>query len=439
MGLYYRRSFRAGPIRFNFSKSGIGVSAGIRGLRVGARPDGRVYLHAGRGGVYFRQELGRFGEAFVLPFAPEPNQTARPVQPTERFECAAAANLRSSGHSLVELLKQAKSGVRWDAVYILVYLPLIAGLVWFGLTNGVAGILLSALLIACTTAAAFGVSKWEVRRRSIYLDYQMQQPAQAAFEHIVRAVNQLAGCSFIWRVASARQLDDLAERKRQAGATGLQDRQVVAVGSGAPSWLTSNVPLPTLRRFGQTLYFLPDGVLVEDYSGLAHVTWGSLLLGASSERFIEDRAAPHDAIVEDYAWLHPNKDGSPDARFADNRQLPVCRYGIVRLASQGGLDLYLQTSRLAAAEAFVAGVNAGQANPEDLDSCISVDEVFCETPREALSRTGRTMVTAVDELFRTIAGRGNDLIHGFLWVLFGAWILGSALMLLLRAAVTIWH
>ena len=35
MGFYLRRSFRAGPIRFNLSKSGIGASAGVTGACLG--------------------------------------------------------------------------------------------------------------------------------------------------------------------------------------------------------------------------------------------------------------------------------------------------------------------------------------------------------------------------------------------------------------------
>lgn len=49
MGLSVRKSVRVGPFRFNLSKSGIGVSAGIKGLRVGTGPRGN-YIHMGRGG-----------------------------------------------------------------------------------------------------------------------------------------------------------------------------------------------------------------------------------------------------------------------------------------------------------------------------------------------------------------------------------------------------
>ena len=58
MGFYLRKSFRAGPIRFNLSKSGIGASFGVTGARVGLTSRGRAYVHGGRGGVYYRKSLG---------------------------------------------------------------------------------------------------------------------------------------------------------------------------------------------------------------------------------------------------------------------------------------------------------------------------------------------------------------------------------------------
>ena len=57
MGFYVRKSFRAGPIRLNLSKSGLGASIGVKGLRIGSGPRGS-YIHAGRGGLYYRQKLG---------------------------------------------------------------------------------------------------------------------------------------------------------------------------------------------------------------------------------------------------------------------------------------------------------------------------------------------------------------------------------------------
>ena len=56
MTAYFRKAFTFGPFRLNLSKSGLGLSFGITGLRVGIGPTG-PYLHAGRGGLYFRKSL----------------------------------------------------------------------------------------------------------------------------------------------------------------------------------------------------------------------------------------------------------------------------------------------------------------------------------------------------------------------------------------------
>jgi hypothetical protein len=54
MGFYIRKSLKAGPLRFNLSKSGIGVSTGIKGFRIGTGPRGN-YVHIGRKGLYYRK------------------------------------------------------------------------------------------------------------------------------------------------------------------------------------------------------------------------------------------------------------------------------------------------------------------------------------------------------------------------------------------------
>lgn len=59
MGFYFRKSLRLGPLRFNLSRRGVGVSAGVRGARVGIDAGGREYVAGGRYGLYFRERGGR--------------------------------------------------------------------------------------------------------------------------------------------------------------------------------------------------------------------------------------------------------------------------------------------------------------------------------------------------------------------------------------------
>lgn len=60
MPFYIRDSISLGPFRINLSKSGLGISAGVKGFRVGTGPKGH-YIHAGMNGVYYRKTLGGLG------------------------------------------------------------------------------------------------------------------------------------------------------------------------------------------------------------------------------------------------------------------------------------------------------------------------------------------------------------------------------------------
>lgn len=57
MGFYLRKGFNFGPLRVNLSKSGLGLSAGVTGARIGINSQGRAYVHGGRHGMYYRKNL----------------------------------------------------------------------------------------------------------------------------------------------------------------------------------------------------------------------------------------------------------------------------------------------------------------------------------------------------------------------------------------------
>jgi hypothetical protein len=57
MGWYLRKGFNFGPFRLNLSKSGFGISTGVKGARLGVDSKGKKYIHFGRGGLYYRKTL----------------------------------------------------------------------------------------------------------------------------------------------------------------------------------------------------------------------------------------------------------------------------------------------------------------------------------------------------------------------------------------------
>ncbi|HZU41682.1 MAG TPA: DUF4236 domain-containing protein [Terriglobales bacterium] len=57
MGFFFRKRVGLGPLALNLSKSGIGLSAGLRGLRAGLSSHGRIYTSANipGTGLYYRR------------------------------------------------------------------------------------------------------------------------------------------------------------------------------------------------------------------------------------------------------------------------------------------------------------------------------------------------------------------------------------------------
>lgn len=57
MGFLFKKSIKVGPVRVNVSKSGVGVSAGVKGARIGINSKGKVYGSAGVKGLTYRTQL----------------------------------------------------------------------------------------------------------------------------------------------------------------------------------------------------------------------------------------------------------------------------------------------------------------------------------------------------------------------------------------------
>ena len=58
MGFTFRKSVKIGPVRLNVSKSGVGVSAGVKGARVGVNAKGKAYASVGAKGLRYQTQLG---------------------------------------------------------------------------------------------------------------------------------------------------------------------------------------------------------------------------------------------------------------------------------------------------------------------------------------------------------------------------------------------
>lgn len=349
MAWYLRKSVKLGPVRFNLSKSGIGTSVGVRGFRVGVRPNGKSYIHAGGFGLYYRQELGGGAGSGstspqTRPQTPRPTYTQPPAPGTIEYTTASSQELvPQSRKDLLDKLNQSYTTVRLD--YVCGGIGLLPSFIAFQ-SSSLAGWIVFLLAVGAFIVTA----RWESKRRTVVLDYDFEDNGER-FQKTISAFNALASNSKVWLLINSRGVNDIHDWKRNAGASNLISRTEALVGEGKPPWVETNIDVPVIKTRGQSLYMMPDGILVYDNKGVGFVEYDDIRVDTNMTRFIE-QSPPHDAKVVDKTWQHPNKSGGPDRRFKNNYQIPVCLYGELRVKSGSGMDLYLMTSKNEAPQNF---------------------------------------------------------------------------------------
>lgn len=353
MPLYIRRSVSAGPFRFNFSKSGVGVSVGVKGLRIGTGPRGH-YIHAGRGGLYYRATLGNAGRGRESAASPQQSPLPRATFDNDdvaMIEIESGDVMHMRDESFSELLDEINSKARQTRMS--------AAFFWTALAIGVMAALATGgpgLFLCVAALPAAGVGKWlDSYRRTSVLYYDLEGDAETAYRRLVEGFDGLIECAAKWHIEAGGAVQSLTAWKRNAGATHLVNRKVTTLAYNLPAVVKSNVTPPALYVGKQIMFFMPDLVLVQDGSSVGAVNYADLNVRRQDSRFIETERVPRDAQIVDHTWKHPNKSGGPDRRFRDNRQIPICLYEAMHLTSNSGVNELVEFSRTGVVAAFVDG------------------------------------------------------------------------------------
>ncbi|MBU6268584.1 MAG: DUF4236 domain-containing protein [Sphingomonadales bacterium] len=344
MPFYIRKSVKAGPFRFNFSKGGLGLSVGVKGLRVGTGPRGH-YIHAGRGGLYYRASLGRSGTT-----RRQPQEHSSAIQPLDLVFHDDGVDMRTIESGNVLSMQDEGFSTVLDEIRAKQKQPKMS--VVFGWLFGIVGVIAAAniggnaSILLLLALPAWAAGRWvDSFRRSAVLFYDLDGDAEAAFKAVTDAFDALAASQGKWHIEASGAVQSLTTWKRNAGASHLVRRKSASLGYRLPGVVKSNVTPPAVRIGRKTIYFLPDVALIEDGSAIGSVAYHELKVEWANSRFIEDGTVPRDAEVIDHTWQHPNKKGGPDRRYKNNRRLPVCLYETLHLHSASGVNELLEFSR----------------------------------------------------------------------------------------------
>jgi hypothetical protein len=344
VGFYLRKSISAGPFRFNLSGSGVGMSVGVKGFRIGTGPRGN-YVHMGRGGLYYRASLGGGGGrgSQLVRHSGQPAQNPAGADGLSIIETGDVLAMRpSNGSHIVEEINQKMALVPswpWPAVggalisFIALGQPNITPLI---------GAFVAAFFVLSLALSAV-LARWDQQRKLVVVMYDLDDEATGPFKAFTEEFDKLATVSRAWNIDAAAASQDW---KRNAGAGRLVKRQSVNLTYSAPRVVKTNIDIPAIIGGRQGVYFLPDVALVMEGKRVGAVSYDQLGIVWDTTIFIEDEGVPADAEVVGHTWRFVNKNGGPDRRFNNNRQIPQVRYLQMGLRSADGLRKIIQLSRV---------------------------------------------------------------------------------------------
>jgi hypothetical protein len=444
MGFYFRKSKSLGPIRLNFSKSGIGFSTGIKGARMVFSPKG-TYVQLGRNGLYYRKHISfkndqnknsqdivdlpkrEFANSnetiietvnfdnltdidsqdFIKELENKDNKISlfnlfiffgivmflilsiyffNPYRYNEESEKVAivtndVVNIRQQGNissiPVAKVLKGDKLSVigdsaenNWikvskDSVKGYVYVPLVelkteiksqTPVTRFS-ENEMFGYFLFPLLVFSWIILLLKMHQTDKKRKTVEIYYDLDDEMNALYEKFLNSFKTFLDVKRVWQITTSSSGHD---GRYHGGASTLVNRNPIndlSLNKLPMKHFHTNASVPFIGLRNIKLYFLPERLVIKKNTKYASIMYKNLKFSSDDSNFIEDGLVPTDAKIIYYTWKYVNKNGGPDRRFSNNKQIPTCRYTNYYLDSDHGLNEIIQTSKLGGLKDFENVVN----------------------------------------------------------------------------------
>ena len=356
MSFYLRKSVSVGPVRFNLSKSGIGVSTGIKGLRLGTSPRGN-YIHMGRNGFYYKSTLP---SVFTAPRAqhlnvPDHSGTTH----MEKIESGNLCEMRDSTSSelLTELNEKHQIARIWPLFAFVFASISVVTLQYF--SNPI----LTWSTAILGTIVTFIVGLRDQYKKTSVLMYNFDDDMESEYQELLGAFENLIKCEKMWHIPASGTVRD---SRYHGGAGKVVERKLTTIQKSSPTTLKTNIETISISAGSRVLYFFPDRILVYDSEGVGEVGYHALKISANKVRFVENPDPPSDANKVGETWKFVNNDGSRDKRFSGNMKLPICLYDEILFSSESGLNEMFQVSKPNASDAVLKllASNSRKANKQ---------------------------------------------------------------------------
>lgn len=386
MSVRFHQNFTLFPgVRLNLGKTGISASVGVLGARVNLGQNGiRSTFGAPGTGLsvshFSAWEQNKSSKPVPSPGSPVPSPPATDV--AKPIASAAVDGLTSA--SMVEvqaLLKKAKSQAadisrklrdaeeaaskaetelyrRTSSFFRLFYKKRIAAL---------------REQVPELKEHVEELKTWAANTK-VDVTFESSDEAKRIYGELVRTFSALRQVAKIWDITAETAIDRV--KARSIATRGL-DRHAARLFLSSSSYINyENRALAFENKNGEDIHLYPGVAVMERNDGaFALIDLRDLDIEYSNVNFVEEESVPRDAYVIKHTWAKVNKDGSPDRRFRDNYEIPVCQYGQLVLRSANGICEEYQFSTTKQPREFAEAFSRFKAALSETERTLSVGAI----------------------------------------------------------------
>ncbi len=186
-----------------------------------------------------------------------------------------------------------------------------------------------------------------------YVNFEIDFDPQikGKFEKVYESFRQLTASHKIWDITSAHFQDRIAAR---SSASTVVNRREVRFSLKSLPYIQSEYQALYLKNAnGADIYIYPTFIVMyTNETDFAIIGIDELNFNYTFTRFTETSTVPKDSKIIDQTWAKVNKNGTRDKRFSNNYQIPIVKYGHVRLTTQTGLQEEYEFSNYESTELF---------------------------------------------------------------------------------------
>lgn len=329
MGIRYRKSINLGKgFRVNMSKTGPGFSWGGKGYRITRTANGNIRgtAYMPGTGISYQKDFGnphKKIEKTAKEKLSSKNTKSRPSEPKNvnirRFENDLSAINPGSMADVIKISEKNRNKK------ILAIVLVIAGI----------GLAITNPLFLIIALAGIIFLFYNKSNEKIAIDYDMTEDAKKELDTSNDFLAGIMESDQVWLVRKAEELAETSEADMKI------NQRISMNFSRGNDGIETNAETFTLSSNQTKLIFLPDALFIKEGSKMSALNFNDMEISLHKLRFLEEDRPPADATLLGKTYEHSNKDGSPDKRFKENKELNIVEYGVLSLYKEPGLNSFI--------------------------------------------------------------------------------------------------